>query len=74
MSEKNLKQIANKIESYLQNEWTEEWHVELKEKSIVAYYTNIKIFTLIFDEDVEDWYVSGEYINVDMIIGLMKLL
>lgn len=74
MSEKNLKQIADKIEKHLQNEWAEEWHIKLEEKSIIAHYTNIKIFTLVFDEYVEDWYINGEYINVNMIAEINEII
>ena len=74
MNEKTLKQIASKIETYLQNECAEEWHIKIENSSITAYYANIKIFTLTYDEDVEDWYVNGEHLYVDMIAGINKIL
>ena len=74
MDEKTLKQIADKIEKYLQNDCAYEWHVKIEGASIAAYYTNVKLFTLVYDEDVEDWYISGEHLYVDMIAGINKLL
>ena len=74
MNEKTLKQIANKIESYLQNDHAEEWHVKTKEESLVVYYTNFELFTLTYDEDVDSWYFSGESMDMDMITDINKIL
>lgn len=74
MKETTLKEIVDKIKNYLQNDCADEWHVKLEEKSIVGYYTNIKEFTLVFDEDFEDWYISGEYLFVDMITEINNIL
>lgn len=74
MSEKILKQIADKINNYLQNDCADEWHIKLEGKIIVGYYTNIKEFTLEFNEEFEDWYISGEYLYVDMIAEINKIL
>lgn len=76
MKEEILKQIINEIKNYLKNDCADEWHVKLKieEKSIVGYYTNIKEFVLTYDEDFEDWYISGEYLYVDMIGEINKIL
>lgn len=74
MNEKTLKQIADKIEKYLQNNHAYEWHIKIEGTSIAAYYTNVKLFTLVYDEDVEDWYVSGEHLYIDMIVDINKIL
>ena len=74
MNDKILKQIADRIKNYLQNDCASEWHIELKEKSITAYYTNTREFILDFDEDFEDWYISGNYINIEMITEINKIL
>ena len=74
MFKEELEQIANKIEKYLQNGSAYEWHVELCGDYIIGYYTNIKVFILGYDEDVEDWYVDGKHLYVDMIGEINKIL
>lgn len=74
MNDKVLMQIANKIKDYLQSDCADEWHINIVEKSIIAYYTNIKEFVLTFDEDFEDWYISGEDLYVDMVAKINEIL
>ena len=74
MNEKTLKQIASKIKEYLQESCAEEWRIELNNNSIIGYYTNIREFILDYDEDFEDWYISGHYINVEMVADINKIL
>ena len=74
MDEKTLNQIARKIKDYLQGSCAEEWHIEINNNSIIGYYTNIREFILDYDEDFEDWYISGQYINIEMVADINKIL
>ena len=74
MEEKTLKEIIEKIRKYLQNDCSDEWHVELTDNHIVGYYTNIKEFTLTYDDGYLEWYISGEYMNVGMTVEICKIL
>ena len=72
--DKTLKQIADKIEKYMQNDYADEWHIELNGNSIIGYYTDVRVFILDYDEDVEDWYISGANVNVETIVDINKIL
>ena len=74
MKEQFFKEITDKINNYLQNDCADEWHVKLEEKYIVGYYTDIKEFTLVFDEDFGDWYISCEYLDVDIVAEINNIL
>ena len=71
---KVLETVASKIEKYLQNDCADEWHVKVEGNYIIAYYTNIKEFSLIYDTEYQDWYISGEDMYVDMITEINKIL
>lgn len=71
---KTLDIIAKKIEKYLQYDCADEWHVKVEDNYIVAYYACIKRFSLIYDTEYQDWYISGEDMYVDMIAEINKIL
>ena len=68
-----IKQIAKRIEQYLKTDCAEEWHINVKENEIIAYFENTKKFTITYDEDFEDWYIDGKYIHIGM-IGEISLI
>ena len=74
MNEETMNEIAKRIESYLKNDCADEWHVTLVDNYITCYYTDIKEFLLVYDNDYEDWYISGEYLYVDMIADISRIL
>lgn len=62
-----IEYIANRVEHYLQVECSDEWHVKIDGNKILAFYTSEKRFELTYDGGFEDWYITGEYLQVEMI-------
>ena len=74
MNIETLTQIAKKLQKYLQNDYADEWHVQLENEEIVGYYTDIKRFTLKFDDDCEEWNISGEELDLTMVDDISKIV
>ena len=69
-----MEELAKKIEHYLKTDCSDEWHVKIKKGNIVGYYTAYKRFELNYDEDIEEWYVSGNFISVEMISNIFEII
>ena len=69
-----MKDLAKKIEKYLKTECSDEWHIQYEKNKIIAFYTSEKRFEIVYDNDFEEWYISGKYILVEMIHEISEII
>lgn len=67
-----LKMACTKVEKYLQRECSDFWYCKILDNKIHTYWEGHYRFTLEYDDG--DWYISGNDIDIDMIVEINRIL
>lgn len=74
VKESENEKLRKKIEHFLQNVCAEEWHVKLVDNVYICYYTDIERMSISYDTIIEEWYVTGESLSMEMLYDLYKFI
>ena len=74
VKETENEKLRKKIEHFLQNVYADEWHVKLVDNVYICYYTDIERMKIYYDTLIEEWYVSGESISMEMLYELYEFI
>lgn len=76
-------ELRERLEDYLQSEFSDEWHVSLGDIVTDGSVQKLKIqwgghestlFTITWDEEDEDFCISGKDISADIIVDCMNVI